>query len=417
MEQNTRKQCFLSSGLSVITASVILQLALGAIYAWSTIAAALQKQYGLHASQTSSVMGVAILTFTLVMIPAGRGVASWGPRPMAVLGGILFGLGYLVSSFAQGSYLVILVGAGLLVGTGIGCAYTAPLTTCLAWYPQRKGLMTGLAVTGFGAGALLLSLGVEAMLSRGWRVDEVLRAIGISNGSFAILAALCLRMPPERNAGMAETIAGSSPEAFNLKSLRRMNPFWAACVGMFCATFGGLLVVGNLKLIGLSYGIEAAAAGSAVGIFAMGNAAGRLVWGGLYDRLRRWTLPLALAIQAALLTILGFACEPFAFAVVSGACGFLFGSAFVLYAADLASDFGPKAVSLIYPWVFLAYGLAGLVGPYVGGKIFDVTGSYTFACFAAAFISVSGAAGYILLRREHFAVGAASKTVPQVGFE
>lgn len=416
MEQNTRQQSFLSSGLPVIAASVILQLAIGAIYAWSTIAAALQKQYGLHASQTSSVMGLAVLTFTLVMIPAGRGVARWGPRPMAVLGGILFGLGYLVSSFAQGSYLLILVGAGLLVGTGIGCAYTAPLTTCLAWYPQRKGLMTGLAVTGFGAGALLLSLGVEAMLARGWRVDEVLRAIGIGNGSFAIVAALCLRMPPERMVGMAES-AAESGEAFNVKSLARLNSFWAACLGMFCATFGGLLVIGNLKPIGLSYGIEAAAAGSAVGIFAIGNAVGRLVWGGVYDRLRRWTLPLALVIQAVLLAVLAFAREPFAFAVVSGACGFLFGSAFVLYAADLASDFGPKAVSLIYPWVFLAYGFAGLVGPYVGGKIFDVTGSYTLACFAAAFISVSGAVGYMLLRREHFAGVAASKTISQVGSE
>ncbi|MCX7626774.1 MAG: MFS transporter [Candidatus Sumerlaeaceae bacterium] len=416
MEQNSHSQTSKFVGPLVIVASVVLQLAIGAIYAWSTIAAALQKQYGLQASQTSSVMGVAVLTFTVVMIPAGRGVARWGPRPLAVVGGILFSLGYLISSFAKGSYFLTLAGTGFLVGTGIGCAYTAPLTTCLAWYPQRKGLMTGLAVTGFGAGALLLSLGVEALLARGWKVDEILRAIAVGNGSLAVMAALCLRMPPEKLIGTAQPLAEKS-DVLKLNSLVRMSSFWAACLGMFCATFGGLLVIGNLKPIGLSYGLEAAAAGSAVGIFAIGNAVGRLVWGGVYDRLRRTTLPLALLIQAVLLAVLAFAREPLTFALVSGACGFLFGSAFVLYAADLASDFGPKAVSLIYPWVFLAYGLAGLVGPYVGGKIFDVTGSYTFACFAAALISLGGAGGYTMLRRESFVAGAVSKTLQRLGFD
>ncbi len=384
-------------GWLTLAGAVAVQLAMGSLYAWSALGAELQGRYGMSASQASSILGVAIATFTLVMIPAGRGVARLGPRPMAVGGALLFTAGYLISSFAQGAFPLLVAGAGLLVGTGIGLAYTAPITACLAWFPQRKGLVTGVAVAGFGGGALLLSSGIEFLLERDWDPHEILRAIAICNGTLALLGASFLVMPKK-----SERDTGDDHDAVNLslQTLSRTPLFWALVAGMMAATFGGLLAIGNLKAIGISFGVPAAAAGSAVGLFAVGNALGRLVWGSLYDRIGKWTLPLALVIEAALLALLIFARTPYLFILTAAALGFLFGSAFVLYAAEIATEWGSRAVAVVYPWVFLAYGFSGFAGPWLGGLIFDLTRSYVPACVVASLVSLAGCAILLALRAE-----------------
>lgn len=387
----------LRRGVVVLVAGLVVQLALGALYAWSTLAAALQQQYHVEPSKASSVVGVAILTFTVVMIFGGQGVARFGPRVMTVISAALFASGYLLSSLANGHYVVLLLGAGVLVGAGIGCGYTAPISACLAWFPQRKGLITGLAVAGFGGGALLLSQWAEWLLNRGWDVHHVLRMIAAINGTGVLLGGLFLVTPKQAKDEVAE---GMRPERISTKHFFRRREFWASVVGMFSATFGGLLVIGNLKSIGLSYGIPAGIAATAVGFFAIGNSAGRLLWGGVYDKWGRWTLVLALVIQGIFLMAMGHAQEAVLFTPIAVACGFLFGAAFVLYAADLATQFGNRAFPIVYPWVFLAYGVAGLTGPYIGGKIYELSGSYVYACYVAAAVSVVGAIGYVILRQD-----------------
>ncbi|MGC8841985.1 MAG: MFS transporter [Candidatus Sumerlaeaceae bacterium] len=395
-------------GIVVVGAGVLVQLAMGALYAWSTFGAALQQHYGLEPGKAASIVGVAILTFTLVMIAGGRGVARFGPRVMTLCGAALFSIGYLVSSFAGGRYAVLVLGAGVLVGAGIGCTYTAPITASLAWFPQRKGLITGLSVAGFGAGALLLSQWAEWLLKQQWDVHHVLWMIAVVNGGAAFLGGLFLLTPAQPVAA-----AGSEIESkvIRLREVFSRQPFWAGVVGMFSATFGGLLVIGNLKSLGLSYGLAADVAATAIGIFAIGNAGGRLVWGGVYDRLGRWALPLALVLQGIVLAGLAHAQGAAFFIPLAATCGFLFGSAFVLYAADLASEYGRHGIAIIYPWVFLAYGIAGLLGPFVGGKLYEMTGSYVYACYIATMVSVGGALIYLLLRGmlTHFGGGAAAR--------
>jgi len=380
-------------GIPVVIGSLIMQLSLGALYAWSTFSASLKEVYGLTASQASTIFGVAVITFTVTMIPGGRGVARYGPRRMAMVGALLFISGYFTASVAQGKYLYLLLGCGLMAGTGIGCFYTAPLAACLAWYPHRKGLMTGLAVAGFGAGSLILSTWAERLLEHGWDVHDVLRVVALVNGSCALIGAALLRLPKTSTSGSS---LPQESKAMQLRQLVRLRSFQAAVCGMFAATFGGLLVIGNLKSLGLSYGLPSAVAGLAVGIFAIGNAIGRLFWGTVFDRLGRWTLVLTLLIQALVLFGMSAATDPTTFKILSFSCGFLFGAAFVLYAADLASEFGHGAIATVYPWVFLAYGIAGIAGPYVGGKTYDLTGSFAYACIFAGLISLLGATGYLL---------------------
>jgi OFA family oxalate/formate antiporter-like MFS transporter len=179
------------------------------------------------------------------------------------------------------------------------------------------------------------------------------------------------------------------------------DPFFLTLVlGMFCGTFAGMLVIGNLKPIGLAAGVPAISAAAAIGAFAIGNASGRIAWGWISDRTDERMIPVKLAALGVPLALLAWVSSPTPFIVVSFAVGFGFGACFVVYAAQVASRYGPARVGGVYPIVFLAYGVAGLVGPVLGGWLYDVTSSYTPAIAVSCGVVGVGILGSILLLRQ-----------------
>src|SRR6056297_3235109 len=119
----------------VLAASVVLQLVLGGVYAWSVLGDALETDHGLTKGQTGLIFGVTIAVFTIVMIPAGRLLKKFGPRKLAAFGSILFAAGYLLASFSRGQFPLLVVGIGVLTGAGIGAGYVCPLTVGMKWFP------------------------------------------------------------------------------------------------------------------------------------------------------------------------------------------------------------------------------------------------------------------------------------------
>jgi len=373
----------------VLLASVLMQVCLGSIYAWSTFAPSLKHSYGLTAGQSGLVFGVTIAVFTLAMVCAGRLQDARGPRLVAAIGAVLFGSGYVLASYSGGSFALLLLGVGLLAGMGTGFGYVCPLATGIKWFPRNKGLITGVAVAGFGGGAILLSNLAERMLTNGLEVLSVFGWIGICYGLVILASAMFLFVP-----------APPRPSAQNRESVRNLlarPQFLALLLGMFAGTFGGLLVVGNLKPLGLAAGLPSATAAAAVGAFAVGNATGRLGWGFIYDRAGRVAIPLSLLLLMAGVLSLLWAVKLGPFLCVSGLIGFGFGACFVLYAAQVAALFGSNRLGTVYPIIFLAYGLSGLTGPAVGGWIYDVSRSYAPAILMASLLLALGAAGTWLL--------------------
>jgi OFA family oxalate/formate antiporter-like MFS transporter len=158
------------------------------------------------------------------------------------------------------------------------------------------------------------------------------------------------------------------------------DPFFLAlALGMFCGTFAGMLVIGNLKPMALAAGIPALPATAAISVFALGNATGRIAWGWMSDRTDERIVPFKLAALAVPVALLAWAESPGPFIALSFAVGFSFGACFVVYAAQVASRYGPARVGGVYPIVFLAYGLAGISGPPLGGWLYDRTSSYAWA--------------------------------------
>jgi len=378
----------------VLISSVIIQVCLGGLYAWSTFVPALREAHGLSTTQTQVVFGSLVAVFTVVMVFAGRLQEKWGSRLVAIIGGVLFGSGYLIAGFSNGYFPVLLLGIGLVAGAGTGFCYVCPLVTCIKWFPTHKGLVTGLAVAGFGGGAVLLSALAEGALARGINVLTIFRWIGLVYGLAILLSAALLSVP-------RRTSRATHQPMLMTAALLRDRYFWALCVGMLTGTFAGLLAIGNLKPIALAAGLAPASAAVAICAFAIGNASGRIAWGWLADRLKHKTITLSLAfLTLALAALIPAQRSSLAFAAASGLVGFGFGACFVVYASQVACRYGPDRLGSVYPMVFLAYGLSGLTGPAAGGWLFDATEKYSVALWAGVIVVGAGAWGTSMLLKK-----------------
>ncbi len=366
----------------VLLAGISLQAILGGVYAWSAFVPSLVAQHGLTNREGGLIFGVTIAVFTIAMVPAGRLLQAFGPRVTAGIGALLFAAGYLVASFSGGRFPVILVGIGCLTGIGIGAGYVCPLTVTMKWFPNNKGLVTGMAVAGFGGGAVLLSALVQFLLTAAqWNVLEIFRLVGVVLGGVALGSALLLSEPDRSvhgETGYAMQTTRLAPHVFS-------RTFGLLCLGMFVGTFAGLLVVGNLKPILLQSSLGGSVVTWGISVFALGNATGRIIWGQVHDRMgTRPAVLLSLATLGIALMPMIFALPASYMLVAIAVGGFGFGACFVVYASSLVQHFGIHLFPRLYPLCFLGYGLAGLVAPGLGGWISDRTGSFSPALILSA---------------------------------
>ena len=350
-----------------LTAGVLIQIILGGIYAWSTLMAQLGETYGLTKGQGGFIFGLCITTFTITMVFAGRFLVAHGPQLTAGIGALLFTGGYLIASYSQGNYAVLLLGLGVITGAGIGFGYVCPLTVGMRWFPNNKGLVTGISVAGFGSGAIILSTVAGYFLSRGMPILDFFRWWGLVSGSILCIASLCMTEPTGRDR--------TRPKKAGMKEIFSM-PFLICATGIFAGTFAGLLINGNLIPLVAEGGIEGPRSLIAISLFAVGNAVGRIAWGHSFDRLGYKSIPLSLFGLSLVCIPLFLQLPQWLLLLDIIFIGFFFGSNFVIYAASIARHFGQTLFTTLYPICFIAYGIAGFIAPGIGGYFDDLTGSF-----------------------------------------
>jgi len=373
----------------VLVGAVLIQVCLGAIYAWSVFTPALEDA-GWSRAETQVVFSVALATFAVVMVMAGKRLTTWGPRRLAVAGGLTLGVGYAVAGLNGGTdFWVVLVGVGLIGGTGIGLAYVVPIAVGMRWYPDHKGLITGAAVAGFGFGALgwVKLAGEWGNLIEQVGVGTTFAIYGATFVTLVLLGSTAMRMPPAGwvPAGFTPppVKAGSGGAEFTSQQMLRTPQFHLISFTFAVSAGAGLMAIGLMKL----YPIEAltdngvpeseasAIAGTAMAVFfSLANGIGRLAWGTLSDRLgRKNSVVVMAATQSAfLLAFTWMAGNEYTLYLGAALIGFNFGGNFALFPALTADEFGNESVGRNYPWVFLSYGAGGIIFPILGGWLGDL---------------------------------------------
>jgi OFA family oxalate/formate antiporter-like MFS transporter len=351
-----------------VLASVLIMCCSGSVYAWSIFVAPLRSAYGLSTAQTQLIFGCIIASFSMTMLFVGRIERKLGAKATAIIGAGLFSAGYLLASFSSGNVILILLGIGVLSGAGMGFGYVTVLTTLVKWFPNRKGLATGIAVAGFGSGAIVLSRIVQPILNGGWPVTDIFRSIGIIYGVIFAVSALLISAPAAAKDAPVE-------KPVRIVALVKDRRFWVLFYTFFAGSFAGLMFIGNLKPIGLAYGITEESAVLAIVLLSVGNATGRILWGQIYDKIGgKRSVAIALALLAVFtIALLTGTASDIAFLSLCLVIGLCYGANFVLYASDVSGIYGINQLGIIYPVVSLAYGISGIIGPLAGGMLFDTT--------------------------------------------
>lgn len=378
----------------VMAAAVIMQVCLGGIYAWSAFVPSLRHQFGYSATETQIIFGTCVCVFSFTVMLPGRLHDRWGPRPLSVASGVLVALGYLGAWHWGGSLPMLWLSAGVVGGLGIAFGYVCPLATAVKWFPRSKGLVCGIAVAGYGGGAVMLSWIVEAMLARGVAVLDIFGIVAAIYGPVIVCMGLLMMVPKTAATAEKETPIVAGP------TVMKDRRFWLLFAGMFCGTAPGLAVIGNLKPIALSLGNTAAVAALSVSVLAAGNAAGRVLWGMLYDRAGgRLAIVLMLAAMGAAAAGVMLAGQGAAFLAVAALAGFCYGGNFCIFPAEVARVFGSHRVGSVYAMVLFAQGISAIVGPAMGGLSADLFSTYWVGLALAAAVAWTGLAFFLLDRR------------------
>lgn len=421
---------------SVVAGALLVQVILGTVYAFSVFIRPLELEFGWARTTTQWAFSFALASFALAMIPAGRLQDRYGPRLVAMIGGVLLGASFLLGAlFVSGTRpWTLYLTYGLIGGAGIGFAYVCPIAAATKWFPDKKGLVTGLAVAGFGAGALFFAGPASALLlppaatgeslglghiimvglgvaegggiGLGWRAFFVLH--GLVAATVVILGAMLLRNPPENWQPEGYTAAKSQQRTSNMNWHDMLNtPL--ACMIWLTFIFGatsGLMAIGQWTpmMAGILEGKTFAPAYlgtfgrflEPVAILAIFNALGRIFWGKISDIIDRpRAMMMMFLAQGMAFMLLVSVQTPISIFFASAWIGLNFGGIFTLFPSATSDYFGSKHFGVNYGWIFTAYGVAGILGPVVGGVLFDVTAQYTLAfvfagilCFVAAGSSV-----------------------------
>ena len=378
----------------VVVGAVLIQVCLGAIYAWSVFTPAL-KDAGWSNLETQIVFSTGLASFAIVMVFAGRNLTAWGPRRLALAGGVTLGAGYLIAGIAGGTnFWLVLAGVGIIGGSGIGLAYVVPIAVGMRWFPDHKGTITGLAVAGFGFGALGW---VKLAGSWGGVIDD----LGLGNTFFVYGAAFALivlvgsttmRMPPPGWLPVGyipPILAGEGAEDFTPREMLRTPQFHLMSFTFAVSAGAGLMAIGLMKLYpiealtynGLTEAQASAIAGTAMAVFfSLANGAGRIAWGVLSDKLGRKRSVVSMAASQGIFLFLfvPMAGTEWTLYLAAALIGFNFGGNFALFPALTADEFGNAAVGQNYPWVFLSYGAGGIIFPILGGWLGDI-GNFSLA--------------------------------------
>jgi OFA family oxalate/formate antiporter-like MFS transporter len=391
----------------IAAAAVVMQVCLGSVYAWSVFTKPLMAMEAWTLTRVSA-------TFTIAMVFLGIGtvIGGWwqdraGPRIVSTVAGLLYGIGFLIAAWATSlhSLLGIYAGYGLFCGLGMGMGYICPVATITKWFPDRRGLMTGAAVMGFGAGALVMSpIAARMIIAVG--VPRTFVFFGIVYLLVICTAAQFYVIPahgwrPEGWVPTTTVSKSASTVDYTVKEALRTWHFWLLWLMISLNTSAGISIMSQASpLAQQQIGVTVVEASTIVGIISVFNALGRVFWAWISDLIGRAQVYFILfAIQVFLFFTLPSIHEVALFTIAVCAIALCYGGGFGVMPSFTADFFGSKYVGGIYGWILLGWGFAAVPSPLLIAHIRQTTGTYEYAIFAIGFVMMIALIFPILARR------------------
>ena len=357
-----------------------LQICFGTVYAWSFFQTLLVRQLGWSFTETAWAFSLAIFSLGTSAAWAGALLPRVGPRRLAVAGSLMFSSGYLLAGLALHlDYLPLFyVGYGVIGGAGIGLGYVTPVATVAKWFPDKKGLATGIVVMGFGVGAFLLSKGLAPLLVAHLAGDlsRIFLGLGVIFAAVLLPCSLLLSNPPVAAGAVVEQMP--SDESASVAPYLRSSEFVLMWIVFFFNIAAGISVISfqsellqevwSLADPSVEPATLAEYGATLIAVSSLCNGVGRLFWGLLSDRLGRVRVfRILLASQMVVFGILMTERNPWVFSVLVCYVLLCFGGGFATMPSFVLDVFGPQKMSTIYGTILTAWAAAGICGPlYVG---------------------------------------------------
>ena len=397
-----------ASRVLAVTVCTVLQLCFGTVYAWSFFQTLLVRQLGWTFTETAWAFSVAIFSLGVSAAWAGQVLPRVGPRKLALAGSTLFCGGYLIAGFALqvDNVPLFCLGYGVVGGIGIGMGYVTPVATVAKWFPDKKGLATGIVVMGFGVGALLLSKGLAPVLVVGTAGDLPLVFFGLG-AIFAVIlipASLLMSNPPASAAATAGG-AATSGELESVAAYLKTGQFLLLWVVFFFNIAAGISIISfqsellqevwSLANPSLEPAVLAEYGATLIAVSSLFNGVGRLFWGLLSDRIGRVNVfRILLATQMVVFGVLMTETNPWVFSMLVCYVLLCFGGGFATMPPFILDTFGARRMSAVYGAVLTAWAAAGIAGPMYVGYLKDVyPDRAVMYCFLIGILMLGG--GYL----------------------
>lgn len=373
-----------------VAGGLSMNLALGTLYGWSVFVAPLEARFGWKRADTSMVFTIAVIFIALSFLIAGRIQDKYGPLVCSLTGGLLVSVGFYLCSYTESLQYLFLC-FGVIAGFGSGLGYATPIPVMAKWFPDKRGLAIGLAVGGYGAGSAIFGPLSQLVLIPAFGLATTFQVLG---GVFLVMTtagALLLRNPPPGyhppGWTAVEVKRTSAARQYTPGEMLRTRTFYLMWVAYALGCSAGLMVISQLVPFAKSVGIAAASLSTlTLVVGAAGNAAGRILSGWMSDRLGR------INVLRVMIGI-GVVAMPALYSAGSNVA-LLYAAVFVVYwcygtqlsvnGAAAADFWGTKNAGVNYGILFTAWGVAGIIGPRIGGVLYDRYHDYQAAFYAAA---------------------------------
>jgi OFA family oxalate/formate antiporter-like MFS transporter len=358
-------------------------MALGAVYAWSVFRIPLAKQFHWSIEEVTFTFTVSIFVLGVACFFGGLWLIKSGPRVVAMTGGFLYGLGVFLASFSDGKLWWLYLTYGVIGGIGVGFSYIVPIAVLVKWFPDRRGLITGIAVGGFGAGALVVAP-LATRLIQNVGVLHTFAILGIGYLIVTVVTGYFMVNPPDgwKPTGWTPSATQTKQRAakdYTLGEALKTWQWWALWLLLFLNTCAGISIISQESPIFQEIGkVSAIVAAEMVGIVAIGNAAGRVFWAWVSDAItRRWTFVIMYLLQVGLFWALPSLASVAMLTTLSFIVLMCYGGGFGTMPAFTADYYGAKNYGPIYGLMLTAWGFASAFGPLLIAHMRQTSGSYT----------------------------------------